>query len=353
MDHIDRVRCAIEHREPDKVPKGEWFIDPLLLRKMLGKSCGDLLMDELHLWECLGMDIKATKGGYEKSKILDKDDEGREIFEDVWGCVWKESGEGFLTPCLVEAPIKEIENVYDFKFPSLEEFDVEEIKWWVENSDFFIFSIVSGGFERAASLIGGFEKYLIYLKTNFRELKFIIEKYIEFQAELAKRYIQAGAHGIIISDDIAYNNGPFFSPQVFREFLLPLLQREVNSIKSFKDVPVFFHSDGNLNLLMDDILTMDIDGIHPLEKHAGMNIADMKKKFGDRICLMGNVDTSYTLPYGTPEEVEKEVKELIEKVAPGGGFILRASNLLTKDIPKVNVLAMYYAAEKFGLYKRV
>ena len=78
----------------------------------------------------------------------------------------------------------------------------------------------------------------------------------------------------------------------------------------------------------------------------------VKKKYGDCLCLIGNIDTNYTLPYGTPQEVEKEVKNLIETVAPGGGFILRASNLLTADIPKVNVLAMYYAAEKYGVYKK-
>lgn len=146
---------------------------------------------------------------------------------------------------------------------------------------------------------------------------------------------------------------PFLSPDLFREILFPYLKEEVRAIKNFRDVPVLFHSDGNINLLLDDLVRLRIDGIHPLEKHAGVDIVAVKKKYGDYICLMGNVDTSYTLPHGTPQEVEEEVKKLIEAVAPGGGFILRASNLLTSDIPQVNVLAMYYAAEKYGVYKKV
>lgn len=353
LNHIDRVLCAFEHEEPDKVPKGEWFIDPALLVKLIGKSSGDQFIDLLHVWEMLNMDIKATKGGYEIEEVIGEDEEGRKIFRDYWRCMYKESGVGLLTPGLLESPIKDIDEVYDYEFPSFDEFKTDEIKKWAEITDYFIFAVVSGGFEQLTSLVGGYEKYMIYAKIKRRELKYLIKRYTQYQAELAKKYIRAGAHAIIIADDLAYNSGPFLSPVLFREILFPYLKEEVRAIKNFRDVPVIFHSDGNINLLLDDIVELRIDGIHPLEKHAGVDIVAVKKKYGDHICLMGNVDTSYTLPYGTPQEVEEEVKKLIEAVAPGGGFILRASNLLTSDIPQVNVLAMYYAAEKYGVYKKV
>lgn len=348
MNHIERVLCAIDHKKPDKVPKGEWFIDQQLLQKMLGKVSIDGITDYIHLWNLLGMDLKATKGGYEIKENLGCDESGRKIFSDVWGCTYKESNVGFLTPNLIQSPIDNINEVYNYKFPSLDDFDVNEIKQWVDNSDFFIFSIVHGAFEFLTHLVGGFEEYMVYLMTNPKDLSYLINQFTQFQAELAKKYIRAGAHGIIISDDLAYNSGPFFSPDLFRQWLKPSLREEIKSIKEFADVPIFFHSDGNINPILDDIVDLGIDGIHPLEKHAGMDIFSVKKRYGSKICLMGNVDTNHTLPFGTPEDVEKEVYELIENLSFDGGFILRASNLLTSDIPVVNVLAMYYAAEKYG-----
>ena len=352
MNHIDRVLCAFEHKEPDKVPKGEWFIDPALLNKLIGKTSGSHFIDLLHVWELLNMDIKATNVGYEIKEVLGEDEERRKIFKDCWGCVYKESKIGLLTPALLDSPIKNIDEVYEYEFPSLDEFKIDEVKMWTGKTDYFIFGVVSGGFERLTSLVGGFEKYMIYSKTKQKELKYLIRKYTQYQAEVAKKYIRAGAHGIIIADDLAYNSGPFLSPDSLREILFPYLKEEVLSIKDFKNVPIIFHSDGNITSLLDDIVKLGVDGVHPLEKHAGVDIGEVKRKYRDHLCLMGNIDTNYTLPYGTPQEVEEEVRKLIEIAAPGGGFILRASNLLTSDIPKVNVLAMYYAAEKYGVYKK-
>lgn len=151
MNHIDRVLCAFEHEEPDKVPKGGWFIDPALLVKLIGKSSGDQFIDLLHVWEMFNMDIKATKGGYEIEEVIGEDEEGRKIFRDYWRCVYKESGVGLLTPGLLESPIKDIDEVYDYEFPSFDEFKTDEIKKWPEITDYFIFAVVSGGFEKLTS----------------------------------------------------------------------------------------------------------------------------------------------------------------------------------------------------------
>ena len=293
MNHIDRVLCAFEHKEPDKVPKGEWFIDPALLIKLISKTSGNHFIDLLHTWEMLSMDLKATNVGYKGKETLGEDEEGRKIFKDCWGCVYKESKIGLLTPALLDSPIKSIEDIYDYEFPSLDEFKTDEIKIWTEKTDYFIFGFVWGGFERLTSLVGGFEKYMIYSKIRQKELKYLIKKYTQYQAEVAKKYIKAGAHGIIIADDLAYNSGPFLSPESLREILFPYLKKEVRSIKGFKNVPIIFHSDGNVTSLLDDIVKLGIDGVHPLEKHAGVDIEKVKRKYGDRLCLMGNIDTSH------------------------------------------------------------
>ncbi|MEM1570446.1 MAG: uroporphyrinogen decarboxylase family protein, partial [Candidatus Bathyarchaeia archaeon] len=89
---------------------------------------------------------------------------------------------------------------------------------------------------------------------------------------------------------------------------------------------------------------------HSLQPNAGVDIVSIKMKWGDRICLMGNLDLDYLLPLGASEEVKAEVKRLIREIAPGGGYILSTTNVLTRYVPPENALTMYIVAEKYGRY---
>ena len=112
-------------------------------------------------------------------------------------------------------------------------------------------------------------------------------------------------------------------------------------MKAFKDVPVIFHSDGYLYDALPDIVNCGFDAIQSLQPSAGMDIERVKKEFGDKLCLIGNVDLNYLLPFGTPQEVEKEVKELVDKAGPDG-FILSTCNILTDAVKVENAKAMYF-----------
>ncbi|MBS7634071.1 hypothetical protein KEJ34_01015 [Candidatus Bathyarchaeota archaeon] len=109
-------------------------------------------------------------------------------------------------------------------------------------------------------------------------------------------------------------------------------------------LPAVLHSDGNVTPLMEDIVKMGFDGLQSLQPNA--DIVAVKRAWGDRICLMGNLDLDYLLTLGTPREVEAEVKKLISSVAPGGGFILSTTNVLTRYVPPENALTIYLTAEK-------
>ena len=108
--------------------------------------------------------------------------------------------------------------------------------------------------------------------------------------------------------------------------------------------------DGDLNSVMEDIVACGYDGLQSLQPSANMDIADIKARYGDRLCLMGNIGINYVLPFGTPQEVKQVVRETIEVAAPGGGFILSTCNTLIRAIPPENALAMYRAADEYGVY---
>jgi uroporphyrinogen decarboxylase len=110
------------------------------------------------------------------------------------------------------------------------------------------------------------------------------------------------------------------------------------------------HSDGNVMSLMGDIVGLGFDGLHSIQPSSGMDIVAVKRQWGDRICLMGNVDLDYLMTMGTAREVEAEVKRLMREVAPSGGYIMSTTNVLARYVLPENALAMYSAAEKYGRY---
>ena len=149
---------------------------------------------------------------------------------------------------------------------------------------------------------------------------------------------------IWIGDDMAYKTGPMISPKLFKEIFLPRFRRIAEKIT----IPWTYHSDGNLMPILDDLLSLGMSGLHPIEPGA-MDIYEMKKRYGDKVCLMGNISVDL-LSRGTPDEVEADVKEHIEKLAPGGGYIISSSNSITNYCKPENIIAMRDAVLKYGEY---
>ncbi|MDA8335694.1 MAG: hypothetical protein M0Z41_12050 [Peptococcaceae bacterium] len=148
-----------------------------------------------------------------------------------------------------------------------------------------------------------------------------------------------------VNDDLAWNNGPFMSPLTFRELILPHMRTVAERIRK----PWIFHSDGNIFPLLPDLLTLNMSAIHPIQP-AAMDIVRMKREYGDRVCIVGNIDLDYTLSLGSPAETEAEVRERIRTVGAGGGYIVSSANSLTDYCRLENVLAMAGAIKKYGQY---
>ncbi len=193
--------------------------------------------------------------------------------------------------------------------------------------------------------IDGFS-YALYDHPGLVEA--ILDRYTDWTAEVVKRLPEVGADFVWSFDDVAYKTGPMFSPQVFREVFLPALRKVADAIHSV-GLPWIFHSDGDLMPLMDDLLTLGMRGLHPIEPGA-MDINEVKQRYGDRICLVGNIDLHHTLTRGTPAEVEAEVRERIEVAGQGGGYMVSSANTITSYCKLENVLAMRDAVRRYGLY---
>jgi uroporphyrinogen decarboxylase len=190
----------------------------------------------------------------------------------------------------------------------------------------------------------GMEPFSLALYDNRGLVQDILDIYYDWVCVVAERACQMDFDVFVSTDDMAFKTNTFFSPKVFREMILPRYQQIAEKIT----LPWIIHSDGNVRPFMDDLLSLKIAGFHPVEKGA-MDIGAMKRDYGNRLCLLGNVDL-VTLGRGTPGEVDEEVRGLIQDIAPGGGYIISSGNSLAGYLLPENVLAMRDAIQRYGSY---
>jgi uroporphyrinogen-III decarboxylase len=190
----------------------------------------------------------------------------------------------------------------------------------------------------------GIESFCIAMYENRPLVEAVLERYYDWMVVVAERICQMGFDVFVSTDDLAFKTGPFLSPAMFCDLVMPHHQRVAEKIT----IPWVLHSDGDVMPYLEDLLSLGITGLHPNEKGA-MDIRAMKREYGDRICLLGNVDLNI-LGLGTPEDVEQEVRDLIRDVGPGGGYIVTSGNSLAGYLRPGNVLALGNSVIKYGHY---
>ena len=191
----------------------------------------------------------------------------------------------------------------------------------------------------------GIEHFSLMLYENLDLVLKLMDIYIEWACKAVSKINDLGFDLLVIPEDLAWKQGPMFSPKMVRELFLPRMKKVAERIK----IPWIYHSDGNLLPILDDLLTLGMNAVANIEPNA-MDINEVKKKYGHRICIVGNIDLHYTLTQGTPEETEAEVKKRIQEVGRGGGYILSSSNSLAPYCKPENVLAMNRALLRYGSY---
>lgn len=324
MNSRERILTALAVKEPDRVPFFD-CIDPGIKRALMGSD----EFSETDFARKIGFDaIQFTD--YLAPIFAEKapDDSAIDFI-----------GEGLIKSekdlDLMVLPDPHNESFYDNAKKFIDKYGNEE------------FAIFAGIRATICNTIFsmGLVTFSYALYDNLKLVEEIADRFIDWNCVVAENLQSLGVDVIAVYDDMAFNSGPFFSPQVFRELFIPRLKRLAGTIK----IPWAYHSDGNLMPVMDDLLSLGMNCLNPIDPMS-MNINEVKEKYGDRICLWGNIDLSYTLTRGTPEEVEAEVKQRIKEAGLNGGFILASANGITDYCKVENVWAMANAVKKYGKY---
>ena len=346
MTKKERVLLAIHHKEPDKVPKGEFAIESDLMRRLLGEERFQILeplQREQEVRDLLNIDI-INIHEFPKEWI-GKNPDG-EIYKSAFGDEFLDNGTSYH---MLKPAILDISDAVAYPAPDIRKCTAHMVDYFTNFSDLFVMAQIGG----PVSMLGwmlGMEDFMVYCLTDATNVEILTEKVMDFEVQRAKVFLDNGAEAILIADDIGYNAGLLLPPHMMDRIAYPFYKQAINEIKHYRNVPVFMHSDGDISTAMDKIVECGFDGIQSLQPSAGMDMKQIKKNYGDVLCLMGNMDLDYLMTFGTPKEVEEAVKRVIDIAAPGGGFILSTCNILTNIIPEGNALAMYRTAEEYGRY---
>ncbi len=207
---------------------------------------------------------------------------------------------------------------------------------------------VRGPFSSAWMLMG-LQEMSFALVDDPLLLEDILATTADYWAAVGSRLAAAGVDAIVVHDDQGSGQATFFAPPQFRARVLPHLRREIVSLQA-AGPPVILHSCGNIAAILPDLVGTGIAGLNNLQRSAGMDLAAVKSAYGDRLCLIGNVDATNVMPVASPAEVTHAVVECLRVAAPGGRYILATDHSFHEGIPPANVRAFIAAGKEYGSY---
>ena len=335
MNSRERVMAALHLKEPDRVPFMD-FVDTVVKQKIMGTA----EIDEAELAKKIGMDAIYFVDYATPLFCAGQSPETPD--PKAFGLTGETEfiGEGLIRTekdlDKIVLPDPHDERFYDPARQFMEKYHDKDLAIYAGLRPFGMFNTIYSM---------PMMDFAVALHENIWLINTMMDIFIEWNLVVLEKLQGLGLDFIATYNDMAYKEGPLVSPQVFREVFLPKMKKVADAIK----LPWAFHSDGNLNIVMEDLLTLGMNCMNPFEPPV-MDLKVAKEKWGDRICLWGNIDLVQTLPYGTVEDVEAEVKQRIREAAPGGGYICATANSITGWCKIENIFAMTAAVKKYGTY---
>lgn len=195
----------------------------------------------------------------------------------------------------------------------------------------------------------GTEEALINMVADREKTREMYFRLAEWAAACAENAIRAGADAIKLSDDWGQQNTMLFSPKLWREIIYPPTKIIVDTIKKH-DVPILLHSDGDVSMVLDGIKELGVNGLHPVQESAGMSFDNTRQILGNKVCIMGGLDTVTALPVMNATAIREEVRRVFEELKHSGPFIFSGSHMFQDDAPLDVIEAAYEEAYELGGY---
>jgi uroporphyrinogen decarboxylase len=359
MTPKERVLTALNHKEPDRVPRTSSFTPEFAdkLRKHLGleSSLFNPHGGVEHKLELkLGNDLLLTGQGFANSYYQSLENN----YKDEWGIEWKivkyntKFGEGRYTeinshPLSADnainsyiPPSADIKNRYISSKKLIDKYGKEYP---------IVGVIVCTIFETAWAL-RGLDKLMMDFLVNEELANRILDIPYEYHLTAGKKLVELGVDIIWTGDDVGGQGNMLISPQTWRKYLKPRMSRLFAELKKINpELKIAYHSDGNIYPILDDLVEIGLDILNPIQPKS-MDPYFLKEKYGKKLSFFGTIDIQETLPFGTKEEIEDEVKNRIKIMAQKGGFIIAPTHHVQIDTSVENFYIFWNSVDKYGKY---
>ncbi len=393
MNSRERVLCAINHQQPDRVPidvggtrqSGIAASTYHQLKEALGISSTTRVYDlyqmladvERPVMERFGADVVGLNrpavafnirnenwkpwqmfdgtpvevpGGFEPVV----EDNGDLLLMDDGDPVARMPKDGFYFDRVDKYPGAAHVDLDGYEPPRLTDAEVEHYRAHAEalyqNTDFAIVAPMGPPYELFYGLgTGDFENWMITLASEPDYVSALYEKLVDAWLDNLRRFVDAVGDRVQIlqvNDDFGTQHSLFLSVEMYRNQIMPYYKRGLDWVHENTDMRVLLHSDGAIFPLISSLIETGFDILNPVQTSAnGMDAQRLKDEFGDRLSFWGgSLDCQKTLPYGTSEEVVREVQEHLRVFAPGGGYVFASVHNIQANVPPENVIAMYDTA---------
>lgn len=352
LSHRERVQLALDHQIPDRCPMQISFTPEFSARLLKAyhqetpeKGKLDELSKSFELERILGQDMLLT--GLWDNSYYQKRKPGEE-YTDEWDIVWKaipystKFGTGVYTE-MIDHPLKRDEDIASYKPPDATCHDLfNETERIIRNykSEYWVVGVtVTTLFEKAWAL-RGFERIMMDMLKSPELVDALLDIPFRYHLPIAERLAEIGVDMIWLGDDVGAQHAMLIAPDQWRRFMKNKMANFIQSLKSINpDLKVAYHSDGYLYPIIPDLIEIGLDVLNPVQPGA-MDPCSLKREFGKNLCFWGGIDEQYTLPFGSPEDVRKEVHNRVSSLGQKGGLIIGPTHHVQLDTPMENFIAM-------------
>ncbi|MCP4166323.1 MAG: hypothetical protein GY759_10570 [Chloroflexi bacterium] len=355
MNSYERVRAAVNHQPPDRVPC-DFAAEKLVLQRLL--EYFDIQTKE-ELLDVLDIDRRTVGPSYVGPPLQRFADGSYERIVSggpVYSGVTMPNGE--QAEAIVKFPWADVTRPQELA--GRYGWD-GHIDWWdfstipaqidalQEKGPYWIAAHGDPSGLQHVCMWAGDEKFMLILAMDEDLAVAMIEQHNMYRLEHALKTLEAGAgriHELHGGGDYGGQKHLLISKKMFRTYFKELYVKFYAEIKKHFDVEIFFHTDGAIYDLISDLIDVGVTVLNPIQVSAqGMDIVKLKSEFGDRLTFHGAIDVQQLLPTATVAEVREEVRRTISVLGNKGGYILAPTHNLQPDTPIENILAMYEQAQ--------
>ena len=329
MNGKQRTLMAIGHQEPDRVPLHIWLYHPLVGSEEIKTAVEAKYGDLDTFYDALEIDL----------------------FTMLLPFPYKDYVSGLGGTIMTGKGAIPVETITSDHFTDPDNPDLyDRLRQLIakRGEDKAILAHTWGVLEAAYSFLG-LQTTLINLAKKQEEMNRLFGLIADWSAQVSVNAAKLGADIVQVSADSGSTTGPLISPTLWRELIYPHDKTIVDAIKQAGAIPAM-HNDGNIWAFMDDIVEMGVEVLHPVQSSAGMELAEVKQRYGDRLTIHGGLDISHVLPFASDEELVETIRHTMEVCKPGGGFIFQSEHFIPGNVSLSRLELAYRTALEYSWY---